>query len=375
MEDSYMNMNEEETRKRPLDDANDGRRTKRSNLGSGKPVLKVLVPNFVAGKLIGKGGSNINELQTKFSASIQVSPNKEYYPGTDERVVTISADTDQITNFTSHMIENIQVDQESERRQFAATPHRHDVKLVVTNVAAGLVIGKGGATIKAIQDESSAKINISKRDESNVPGERVVVITGSVEQRLKACTQIIEKMSAEPDKMSNSNIKYGNSVNMNMGNGHGHPLYSNLPSDASSYLFGGMPNGLRHSLGIAGNVGNSYAPQSYEPKGTIGMVNDYGHSNYEAKSRVKSTFQAQMEIPDNMVGSIVGKQGQTINEFSRSSGAKIQFSPKNDFAVGTTDRILTITGGMYQVQNAYHLIDAKVAQVENEFESGGFVRR
>ena len=357
----------------------------------------MLVPNFVAGKLIGKGGTNINELQSKYSASIQVSPNKEYYPGTDDRVMTISADTEQISSFMDHIIEQVLVDQEGERRQFNnASPNRHDVKLVVTNVAAGLVIGKAGATIKTIQDDSAARINISKRDESSVVGERIVVITGSVEQRLKACSLIIEKMSAEPDKMSNGNIKYANNNGNNRNVSNGHPLYNSLPTDVSTYLFGGVPSGLRQSLGLAGN----YA-QTYEPKNNYGQpaydmkVNDFGHSTYEeksraivggmangygqstdAKSRAKVSFQALMEIPDSMVGNIVGKQGSTINEFSRSSGAKIQFSAKNEFAAGTTDRILTISASsLYQVQNAYHLVDAKVAQVENEFDSGNLIRR
>jgi len=337
----------ENSRKRPYDESpNDGYYNKRSNSGSGnsKPLLKILVPNFIAGKLIGKGGANINELQSRYSASIQLSANKEFYPGTEDRIVTVSAEKEQIIRFTSYMIEHVLEEPESERNV------RHDVKLVVTNVAAGLVIGKGGATIKDIQEQSSAKINISKRD-GCISNERVLVISGDVPQRLDACGRIIEKMAEEPDKMSSSTVKYS-SLNNSIQLAQNGILHNNLQANSSNILFNGIANGLAHTIS---SIGNNY------------------DSNYIPKSKVKARFIVEMEVPDNMVGSLLGKQGQTINELSRASGAKFQFSPKNDFAPGTTDRILTITGGMNQVQNAYKLVDQKIAQVE--LESIGNLRR
>lgn len=334
----------ENSRKRPHDESNDGYYNKRSNGGgNNKPLLKILVPNFIAGKLIGKGGSNINELQSTYSACIQLSANKEFYPGTEDRIVTVSAETEQIIRFTNYMIEHVLEEQDSEKNS------RHDVKLVVTNVAAGLVIGKGGSTIKEIQEQSCAKINISKRDEG-VSNERVLVISGDVQQRLQACNKIIEKMAEEPDKMSSSTVKYS-TLNNSIHLAQNGLLHNNLQANSSNILFNGIANGLAHTIN---SIGNNY------------------DSNYIPKSKVKARFIVEMEVPDNMVGSLLGKQGQTINELSRASGAKFQFSPKNDFAPGTTDRILTITGGMNQVQNAYKLVDQKVAQVE--LESGNLRR-
>merc|ERR1719318_2383377 len=120
---------------------------------------------------------------------------------------------------------------------------------------------------------------------------------------------------------------------------------------------------------------NSYSANSY-PANSY-PANSYTPSYYEQKSRVKTTHMIQMEIPNQMVGAIVGKQGFTINEFTRNSGAKINFSGKDEFAPGTTDRILTIKGNKSEVQTAFMLIDQKVAQVESEFEGGqsSFIRR
>ena len=268
--------------------------------------------------------------------------------------MTISADTNEIINFINYMVESIQLDKDSERGTL--NTGNHDIKIIVTNVGAGLVIGKGGATIKAIQEDSSAKLHISKREDSRVQNERVLVVAGSIEQRLKGCTQIIEILAAEPDKMCNNTIRYDTSSISNSMN-RGNSPYNNLQSDASTYIYNALANGPRQSMGVAG------------------METNYGQSNYAQQSKAKATFHGQMEIPDSMVGSILGKQGQMIREFTQLSGARIQFSAKDEFAPGTTDRILTMKGDIHQIQSAYILIDQKVAQLENDINSGTFNRR
>lgn len=355
------------SKKRPLENPNDGYdRNKRSNFGVGKPTLKFLIPNFMAGKLIGKGGSNIGELQTKYSASIHISKNREYYPGTSDRIVCVSASTDQIIEFNDYLIEQFNEEETSERSNPSLKP---ELKLVVSNIAAGLVIGKGGASIRAIEaDNNGARIQISKKDES-ITGERLVVISGEAEQRAAASKRVIELMSSVPDQMSNSNIEYSNFNSSSNGNleyntsnssrqqaQNTRPMY-NLQTDNSNILQNALNdiNAVNNIISsVRGNLDNNYA----------------NSSTYQPKSGVRATFQAEMEVPGEMVGSIVGKHGSIISEIYRTSGAKLQFSGKDEFVPGTTNRILTITGGMYQVQNAYILVDEKLAQLKHELARG-----
>merc|ERR1711890_190209 len=128
------------------------------------------------------------------------------------------------------------------------------------------------------------------------------------------------------------------------------PVYQPFQTNNSNFMHNVTSNVFNNTMASVGNPGNNY-----------------GNSNYQAKSRVKSKFQVEMQIPNEVVGFILGKQGQTISESSRRSGAKLQFSGKDEFVPGTADRILTITGGMYQVQSAYILVDEKLALVEAEF--------
>jgi len=360
-EDSRVQDQFDGARKRHSDGQHNGRDAKRMDRGPKKPTLKILVPNLAVGKLIGKGGANIGELQTKHGASIEVSPSKDFFPGTNHRAVSISAEVDQIIEFVKYMIEEVQEDG-GERDGGGRS---NDFSLVITNSAVGFVMGKGGSTIKAIQDESGAGISICKQSESTSPGERMVTVSGTTEQKVRAVDTIIEKISVEPNRMSNPNTKYlggdyipkygGGDFNSKFGGGFN---FSNSLNQRAANLYSApQDNGLRYS-----NTQDNTLRYSLQGSGNYDTS-----SNYEPKSKVKVAHFTTMEIPNTMVGSIVGKSGVTINEFSRTSGAQISFSGKDEFAPGTQDRILTIKGNYKQIQSAYMMIDQKVAQVEAEF--------
>jgi len=399
---------EEERRKRPSDYSNEDYISKRGNYG--KPLLKLLVPNFIAGKLIGKGGTTLSEIKSKFSASVQVSSNNEFFPGTDERIVTIATEKEMLKDFLSYLIDTIQVDKECEKGPLNSG--NLDVKIVVTNVGAGLVIGKGGTTIKSIQEESRAKVYLSKRDDGKAESERVVVVSGSNEQRIKACCQIIENMSSEPEKMCTSNIRYGASALNTNSLSFSKNMFNNLPSETPSFLYNSASNGQRQAIGIpraensfnlsraensfnlsrgensfnlsrAENnfslprAENSFNLSRAENNFSIPRAENFSLPSYEPSYEPRShvVFYGQMEIPDDIVGAILGKQGQTIKEIIQASGAKIKFSAKDEYAPGTTDRILTIRGNINQITSAYKLVDQKVAQVEHDINTGVFTRR
>ena len=72
----------------------------------------------------------------------------------------------------------------------------------------------------------------------------------------------------------------------------------------------------------------------------------------------------EVEVPENLVGAILGKRGQTLVEFQTTSGAKIQISKKGEYIPGTRNRKVTITGAPNQAQLAHFFVTQKVAQEE-----------
>lgn len=72
------------------------------------------------------------------------------------------------------------------------------VRFLVSNAAAGSVIGKGGATITDFQSKSGARIQLSRNHEF-FPGttDRIIMISGTINEILKAVELILAKLLNE----------------------------------------------------------------------------------------------------------------------------------------------------------------------------------
>lgn len=84
------------------------------------------------------------------------------------------------------------------------------VKIIVPNSTAGLIIGKGGATVKAVMEQSGAWVQLSQKPDGINLQERVVTVSGEPEQNRKAVELIIQKIQEDPQSGSCLNISYAN---------------------------------------------------------------------------------------------------------------------------------------------------------------------
>lgn len=90
------------------------------------------------------------------------------------------------------------------------TPPPPQAKLIVPNSTAGLIIGKGGATVKAVMEQSGAWVQLSQKPEGINLQERVVTVSGEPEQNRKAVEIIVQKIQEDPQSSSCLNISYSN---------------------------------------------------------------------------------------------------------------------------------------------------------------------
>jgi len=198
-------------KKRPLESGTDSATApKRSFQGGNDPLLKLTVPVYMAGALIGKAGSLLTELKEKYGGNIRISAGKEYYPGTEERVVVLTGTPEQIVNMNQYIMEKMEnPGRDSSMKQINIDERRSKrVKIILTSLAAGLLIGKAGATIKGIQSSTKATISISNPNEGVVPGERVLTVIGKIHDRAAAIQQIVDVIAREPSNMQNYILRY-----------------------------------------------------------------------------------------------------------------------------------------------------------------------
>nr|XP_039258756.1 RNA-binding protein Nova-1-like isoform X2 [Styela clava] len=211
-----------ESRKRPLEEPSELLDLKREKtaaegmengtiVGSPPPgqlLLKILVPGYAAGAIIGKGGQIIVQLQKETGAIIKLSKAKDFYPGTQDRVVLIQGTFEGLTKVHNTIIDKVHDFPVPKDLTAIIGDRAKQVKIIVPNTTAGLVIGKGGATIKAIMEESGAKVQLSQKPDGLNLQERVITLKGEKLQLISASNIITSKIKDDPQSASCPNISY-----------------------------------------------------------------------------------------------------------------------------------------------------------------------
>lgn len=331
------------------------------------PMLKTMVPNHVAGSVIGKKGQTIQILQQQTGSRLKLSAANEFFPGTNERVVIIFGELHQILATLDLIMEKVRSELPS--RGSAPSERANMVKLIVPHSTAGMVIGKGGSFIRSITEETGAKLQISQKD-TEISGERVVTITGEHDQVRAATSAVVTKCQEDPEHGQNTNLNYSGFTKNKSG-------YQNNPASSMaaignlSQLLGLTTNNQETSPSnflaqanlLSSNSSNSLMQNN--PLGTgnplsamLGMQQLGGNTN----NAITTTATYEMSVPDHLIGIILGKNGKTLNEFIQFSSAVITVSNKGEYITGTTNRKVVITGDPSSVQTAYFLMTQKILQ-------------
>ena len=178
-------------------------------------AIKVLVSNKDAGSLIGKNGSTIVSFQAATGSRVRVSRADEPFPGTQERVVLITGTLDCVSRCLALVIEQVHKHfadypyADKEVQQLDPNAHR-TMNLVVPAGASGLIIGRGGDTVRALASKSGSHIQLAGR-ERQIQGlsERLLCLTGSLASNVAASRYILEILHDDPcGKYDNVSTSY-----------------------------------------------------------------------------------------------------------------------------------------------------------------------
>ncbi|XP_022728873.1 far upstream element-binding protein 1-like isoform X2 [Durio zibethinus] len=180
--------------------------------------------------------------------------------------------------------------------------HGTSKKIDVPQIRVGVIIGKAGETIKYLQLQSGAKIQV-QRDMDADPNSvtRPVELTGTAEQIAKA-EQLINDVLAEAEAGGSGIV----------------------------------------SRRLTGHAGSEHF---------------------------------EMKIPNNKVGLVIGKGGETIKNMQARTGARIQVIPLHLPPGDTsTERTLHIDGSSEQIKNARELVDEVISEnrMRNPAMAGGY---
>ncbi|XP_021471158.2 poly(rC)-binding protein 4 isoform X4 [Oncorhynchus mykiss] len=295
-------------------------------------TLRLLMHGKEVGSIIGKKGETVKRIREESSARVNISEGS-----CPERIITITGSTDCV--FRAFTMITYKLEEDLTTLVANGTISNKPpvtLRLVIPASQCGSLIGKGGAKIKEIRESTRAQIQVAGDLLPNST-ERGVTILGSQDSVIQCvkliCTVILEVFEASDFSP--------------------HPLYSLSQGGLDlhqSDLFQaysvpnqyGIPHtelAKLHQLSMQQNMQQSPMCQ---PTTTVlpGMDSN-------------SQTSQELLIPNDLIGSIIGRQGTKINEIRQVSGAQIKIGSQLD---GTNDRHVTITGTPVSINLAQYLI-------------------
>ncbi|XP_059640484.1 uncharacterized protein LOC132282735 [Cornus florida] len=164
---------------------------------------KIDIPNGRVGVIIGKGGETIKNLQLQSGARIQVTRDMDADPNSPTRMVELMGTPEQIAK-AEQLINETLAEAETggsgtvSRRLTGHQAGGEQFVMKIPNNKVGLVIGKGGETIKNMQASTGARIQVIPLHlpPGDTSTERIVQIDGTSEQ-IESAKQLVNEVISE----------------------------------------------------------------------------------------------------------------------------------------------------------------------------------
>ncbi|XP_054814682.1 uncharacterized protein LOC129315144 isoform X2 [Prosopis cineraria] len=174
-------------------------------------TLKIKVPNNKVGVLIGKAGDTIRYLQYNSGAKIQITRDADADPASTTRPVELIGSMDSIEK-AEKLINAVIAEADAGGSpalvarglsSAQATVGSEQIQIQVPNEKVGLIIGRGGETIKGLQTKSGARIQLIPQHlaEGDDSKERTVQVTGDKRQ-VEIAREMIKEVMSQPVRPS-----------------------------------------------------------------------------------------------------------------------------------------------------------------------------
>jgi hypothetical protein len=157
---------------------------------------KMLITDDQLSKLVEFSFGDLSTVQSLTGCTCHVSGIGNYFPGTKERVLSLSGPLVQICVAVQLISDLFRLCAIAERPYTGSPDYALiGMRLIVPNSVVGMIMGKGGKDIRTLAIENSVRIQISKR----IPGllERLVSIAGRSDHVCNASFVLIETIQAD----------------------------------------------------------------------------------------------------------------------------------------------------------------------------------
>ncbi|XP_022290691.1 poly(rC)-binding protein 3-like isoform X3 [Crassostrea virginica] len=319
-------------------------------------TVRMIMQGKEVGSIIGKKGDNIKKFREDSGAKINISDGS-----CPERIVTVTGTTECIHKAFTMICKKFEED-----LQNTPTVPKPPVtlRLVVPASQCGSLIGKGGSKIKEIRETTGASIQVASEMLPNST-ERAVTVSGTADAITLCIQNICSIMLESPPK--GATIQYRPKPVVPPVIFAGGQAYT-VPGQMQGVQASELTKLHQLSLGQPIPIIPCTSPQLI-PVSSVATMPGLPHmaaAYPRATNTVPQALPAQpqqqqttteMAIPNDLIGCIIGRGGQKINEIRQMSGAMIKISNAEE---GAPDRKVTITGTPETIGLAQYLINTSM---------------
>ncbi|XP_066554386.1 poly(rC)-binding protein 4 isoform X2 [Amia ocellicauda] len=304
-------------------------------------TLRLLMHGKEVGSIIGKKGETVKRIREESSARINISEGS-----CPERIITITGSTECV--FRAFTMITIKLEEDLSTLVANGTVTSKPpvtLRLVIPASQCGSLIGKGGSKIKEIRESTGAQVQVAGDLLPNST-ERGVTISGAQEAIIQCVKLICTVILESPPK--GATIPYRPS-----------------PAPGAVLLSGNQAYSVQNQYAIP----HSELAKLHQLSMQQGAMGPMGQTAAQVLPGMESSSQTtsqELLIPNDLIGSIIGRQGTKINEIRQVSGAQIKIGSQLD---GTSDRHVTITGSPISINLAQYLITSCLETAKSTAQS------
>ncbi|XP_056116554.1 poly(rC)-binding protein 4 isoform X2 [Rhinichthys klamathensis goyatoka] len=304
-------------------------------------TLRLLMHGKEVGSIIGKKGETVKRIREESSARINISEGS-----CPERIITITGATECV--FRAFTMITIKLEEDLAALVANGTVTSKPpvtLRLVIPASQCGSLIGKGGSKIKEIREKTGAQVQVAGDLLPNST-ERGVTISGSQDAIIQCVKLICTVILESPPK--GATIPYRPS-----------------PAPGTVLLAGNQAYTVQNQYGIPHSELAKLHQLSMQ-QGLAPMAQPTATQVLSGIDSSSQTASQELLIPNDLIGSIIGRQGTKINEIRQVSGAQIKIGSQLD---STSDRHVTITGSPISINLAQYLITSCLETAKSTAQS------
>uniref|UniRef100_A0A8C1AKT2 K Homology domain-containing protein n=1 Tax=Cyprinus carpio carpio TaxID=630221 RepID=A0A8C1AKT2_CYPCA len=334
----------------------------------------------MVGFIIGRGGEQISRIQQDSGCKIQIAPDSGGMP---ERSVTLTGSPDSIQAAKSLLTEIVEKGRPSPAFHHNDGPGMSVQEIMVPASKAGLVIGKGGETIKQLQERAGVKMVMIQEGPQNTGADKPLRISGDPFKVQQAKDMVMDLIRDQGFREQRG--EYGSRA------GGGESLDVPVPRFAVGIVIGrngemikkiqndtgvriqfkpddgstperiaqimGPPDRAQHAADIMSDLLRSV--QAGGPPGHGGRGRGRGQGNWNM-GPPGGLQEFTFTVPTMKTGLIIGKGGETIKNISQQSGARIELQRNPPPNSDPNIKIFTVRGSPQQIDYARQLVEEKI---------------